>query len=162
MSATITDRMGVTGHQQLPREAQAFLTRWLGERIRQPEQVEVVCSLAVGADSMVAEYLTERGARLHAIIPCSGYESTFEAASDLIRYQLLLARAAVVEELEFEKPSEEAFMAAGELVVRSSDWLLAIWDGQASRGLGGTGDAVALARSLGKRVRVVWPRGVKR
>lgn len=162
MPSAKIDRFGVTGHQTLPVAAEALLIQRLSEWFPQPERVDVVCSLASGADSIAAEYLTNRGADLHAVIPCKGYEATFESPADLQRYRKLLGSASVVETLGFESPTEDAFMAAGALVVRSSEWLLAVWDGEDARGLGGTGDIVAVARSLGKPVRIVWPEGVRR
>jgi hypothetical protein len=73
-----------------------------------------------------------------------------------------LSRATEVEQLPFPEPSEAAFMAAGRRVVDNSDWLLAIWDGEKSRGLGGTADIVAYAEERGKRVEVLWPAVVRR
>ncbi|WP_229661926.1 hypothetical protein [Phycicoccus endophyticus] len=70
--------------------------------------------------------------------------------------------AEMVEVLGYEEPTEEAFMAAGDQVARTGDWLIAVWDGKKAQGLGGTGDVVARARALGKRVRVLWPPGLSR
>jgi len=53
-------------------------------------------------------------------------------------------------------------MAGGEEVARRCDVLVAVWDGCPAAGLGGTADAVAFARSLGKQVVVMWPEGVRR
>jgi len=162
MVSVVSDSVGVTGHQDLPEGARSLLVQRLREWFPSPDRVEVVCSLAVGADSIVAQHLTSQGARLHAVIPCQNYASTFTSERDLSLYRHLLASADAVEVLGFDDPSEEAFMAAGSLVVRSSDWLIAVWDGKGSRGLGGTGDVVALARSLDKPVRIVWPGGLSR
>lgn len=155
------ERVGVTGHQDMPSEAESLLRGRLQELFPNPPNVEVVCSLAIGADSLVATQLTNRGAGLHAIVPCANYEATFDART-LMEYRRLIDIADVIETLDFSEPSEEAFMAAGSLVVRSSDWLIAVWDGKEARGLGGTADVVRLARSLGKDVHVIWPDGLTR
>ena len=73
-----------------------------------------------------------------------------------------MGRAAEVEQLAFDEPSEEAFLAAGRRVAEECDWLIAAWDGEPSRGLGGTADVVAYAGQIGKRVEVVWPKGLRR
>ena len=155
-------RVGVTGHQVLPEEAIALLTSKLELWFPDARGTTVVCSLALGADTLVAEYLVGRGANLHAILPSGHSESTFDEDSAKSRYQDLLDLAEVVEILGFEEPSEEAYMAAGALVARSCDWLIAVWDGREARGLGGTGDVVALARQLGKDIRAARPAGVTR
>jgi hypothetical protein len=40
------------------------------------------------------------------------------------------------EQLGFDRPSEQAFMAAGEAMVDNADLLLAVWDGAPAAGLG--------------------------
>jgi hypothetical protein len=123
--------------------------------------ITVVCSLAKGADTLVAETLMGRGASLHVIVPSRGYAGTFQGIAQR-KYQDLLEQADSSEVLDFEQPTEVAYMTAGATVVRSSDILIAVWDGKSARGLGGTADVVTLARRLGKQVRVVWPPGVSR
>lgn len=154
--------VGVTGHQNIPACVRNLLDQKLLEWFPQPEQIDVVCSFAVGADTLIAEYLSPLGAGLCAVIPCRAYESTYKTKSDLVRFKRLMQKADIVQTLEFEKPSEQAFMAAGALVVEKCDWLLAVWDGRNARGLGGTGDVVALAREQNKPVRVVWVEGAMR
>jgi hypothetical protein len=64
--------------------------------------------------------------------------------------------------LEHTESTEEAHMDAGKVVVDRSSVLLAVWDGQPSRGLGGTADVVAYARQRGVPVTVIWPEGASR
>ena len=40
--------------------------------------------------------------------------------------------------------------------------LVAVWDGQPARGLGGTADVVAYARQRGVPMEVIWPQGATR
>ena len=47
-------------------------------------------------------------------------------------------------------------------MVDTSRVLVAVWDGQSARGLGGTADVVAYARERGKPVTVIWPEGASR
>ena len=53
-------------------------------------------------------------------------------------------------------------MDGGRAVVDRSSVLVAVWDGQPSRGLGGTADVVAYARERGVPVEVIWPEGASR
>ncbi|MEY2438480.1 MAG: hypothetical protein QOF97_3316, partial [Acidimicrobiaceae bacterium] len=50
---------------------------------------------------------------------------------------------------------EAAYERAGRAVVETSDVLVALWDGGASRGRGGTAEMVAYARERGVPVEVV-------
>jgi hypothetical protein len=86
-----------------------------------------------------------------AIIPSLGYESTFSDA-EVIEYTRFLTLAASRVTLNFKSPSEEAFLAAGQFIAESADVLVAVWDGKMAKGLGGTGDVVAYARSQNKAV----------
>lgn len=103
----------------------------------------------------------ELGGRLHVVIPCKGYEKTFDPLA-LKTYRLLLGKAATVETLPFDEPSEQAFYAAGKAVVDACDWLCAVWDGESAKGLGGAADVVAYARTQGKDVEVIWLEGLSR
>lgn len=156
-------RIGVTGHQDIPPEAVACVTRGIiGVLESVKDGLVGVSSLAVGADQIFAALVLERGGRLELVLPSSSYESTFPHAEDLNRFHSLLARATTIETLSFAEPSEEAYLAAGRRVADSSDVLLAIWDGKPARGKGGTADVVEYAKSRGMRLEVVWPTGVVR
>lgn len=64
--------------------------------------------------------------------------------------------------MPYEEPSDDAYLAAGQEVVDLTDTILAVWDGQPARGVGGTADVVRYARSTGRRVVVIWPPGAAR
>jgi hypothetical protein len=110
---------------------------------------------------MFAELVLDAGGRLLVVVPSDQYDSTF-APADLSNYKRLLAAASEVERLKFSTPTEEAFFGAGRRVVDLCDRLLAVWDGQPARGLGGTADVVGYAQSVGKVVAVIWPAGIVR
>jgi hypothetical protein len=63
-----------------------------------------------------------------------------------------LSKASSVVTLGFAESSEKAFYEAGKEVVERSEMLIAVWDGLAARGLGGTADIVYFAQSHSKRV----------
>ena len=154
--------IGISGHQVLPASARAHAERDIRALLaRQTGVVTGLSSLAAGADQLFADLVLGAGCRLHAVIPSRGYESTFDG--DARQAYLRLREAAeTITELDFDRPGESAFAAAGEYVAEHCDVLVAVWDGQPARGLGGTGDAVAHARRLGRDVLVTWPEGVRR
>jgi hypothetical protein len=155
-------RLGITGHQTFPAQALAYITTGLKILLgdQRPPLVGY-SSLAAGADQLFAHELLATGGQLHAVIPCEGYADTF---SDQARteYTELLNAATTTTVLEYPQPSEEAFDAAGKWIAEHCHTLIAVWDGKAARGRGGTADAVAYARQLGKDVRIIWPAGVSR
>jgi hypothetical protein len=59
--------------------------------------------------------------------------------------------------LPYPFPSEEAFWNAGKYIVDHSDLVVAVWDGEAARGLGGTADVVQYALTVGRKVVHVNP-----
>jgi hypothetical protein len=157
-------RFGVTGHQSIPDAAERFVLDALRNEI-DPEtrtrSVRGVSSLAKGADQLFAKLILDAGGDLEIILPALDYEKTFDDAG-LRTYLTLIARASRVNRLPYEHATEESFFAAGKRVVEVCDILLAVWDGQPSRGLGGTADVVHYAQKLGRPVTVIWPAGVMR
>lgn len=154
--------IGITGHQDLPAAAQARA----GVDIRtllthQPSPIIGMASLAAGADQLFAQLVLEVGGDLHAVIPAHHYETTFQGEA-LDTYLRLRAAATTITELEFEQPGESAYHAAGNFIVEHCDLLVAVWDGQPAKGLGGTGDAVKHARELGRSMVISWPEGLQR
>lgn len=155
-------KVGITGHQKIPTEALDYVTRGISDCLQHVARPVVgYSSLALGADQLFARTVLDLGGDLIAVIPCHGYETMFQS-EDLLAYNSLLARSTAVTTLDYPAPSEDAYMAAGEMVIESSDVIIAVWDGKPAAGLGGTGDAVAHARAIGKQVIVVWPEGVSR
>lgn len=156
-------KIGMSGHQDLPNEALAFIRHEIAGALSElAGELIGVSSLAAGADQLFASLVLEHGGRLHVIIPSDGYETTFSDPHDVDQFRSLLGRAETVEQLSYPEPSEDAFFAAGRRVVEESDRLLAVWDGQPAKGKGGTADIVEYARNRGRTVKIVWPRGMKR
>lgn len=146
-------KIGITGHQNLgSAENITWISDTLKSAIKQNNIDIGLTSLAIGADQLFAETLKDMHIRYIAIIPCDGYEQTFTTSSDLENYKSLLQNAWERIRLPFDNPSESAFYEAGKKIVNLSDMLIAVWDGQPAKGLGGTGDIVKYALSLKKRV----------
>jgi hypothetical protein len=155
-------RIGVTGHQKLPEAAKSYARKKIRSLLEKADApLTGLSSLAAGADQIFAREILDHSGRLWVVIPSKSYQSTL-TGEDLAAYRELLSRASDVTRLDFSQPGEAAYNAAGRWIVENCDELVAIWDGQPARGLGGTGDVVAYARELGRKVRVYWPKGVVR
>lgn len=158
-------KLGGTGHQHLSPESIEFISARLADAFKSAAckgELQGITSLAIGADRLFARGILEVQGDLHVVVPCHRYEETFRTSCDVLSYKEFLSRATEVEQLDFDEPSEEAFMAAGRRIVDRCDELIAIWDGQPARGLGGTADIVTYARQARKPVAVIWPDGVRR
>lgn len=152
-------RIGVTGHRKLAdEEAITAQVRRVLQRLRElvpstprtPVLFTVVSALAEGADRLVArEVLQIDGANLEAPLPLprDEYIEDFETAESKREFEEYLANASAVLELESTGTREESYERVGRYVVDHCDVLIAIWDGQESRGQGGTAEIVAYARS---------------
>lgn len=159
-------RVGVTGHRRIPDDpALAEQVRRALERIRglapgrTPLRLAIVSPLAEGADQLVAEIVLEEDpeASLEALLPLSEpeYLRRFEDEESRPAFRELASRASSVTG-PGPNPStpERAYERVGRNVVDSSDVVLALWDGQDTRGPGGTASIVAYARKRG--VPLLW------
>jgi predicted Rossmann fold nucleotide-binding protein DprA/Smf involved in DNA uptake len=155
--------VGLTGHQDIPNAALTFVEAGIARLLRRlGSEFTGVSSLAAGADQLFAQTVLRMGGRLHIIIPCDKYETTFVDDQTLDLFRHLLEKANMVQTLEHARPSEEAFLDAGRRVVELSQVLIAVWDGREAKGKGGTADIVRYARERGTEVVVVWPSGISR
>jgi hypothetical protein len=94
---------------------------------------------------------------VEAIIPFADYEDRFAPGAERNAYVRLLHQATRVTVLPRVGSDEESYYAAGRLIVDSSEILIAIWDGEAAKGLGGTGDIVRYALEVDKPVYHINP-----
>jgi hypothetical protein len=131
----------------------------LDRELAEFESVVGICSLAEGADQLFARSVIRIGGTLNVIVPCKEYRLTFRDHASRAAYDELLRCADSRVDLDYVEPSEQAFWAAGKRVVEAASVLLAVWDGKAAGGLGGTGDVVRYARERDVNVKVVWPHG---
>lgn len=144
--------VGITGHQQL-RDPAAW--GWVSERLEETiakfgPPLTAVSSLAVGADQLFASLVLKRGGHLYAVLPFAGYERTFAEERHERQYQRLLSLTTGVEIMPPLQTEELSYLAAGKRVIDLSDIVVAVWDGKAAAGLGGTGDAVQYAKDVRK------------
>lgn len=157
-------RVGVSGHRLLadPAAVAAEVDRVLDRLVAATPGADLVAvsSLAEGADRIVAARVLAYGGRLEVVLPLAAddYASDFGAAASLQEFDELLDAATqvvVVPADETDPSREAAYARAGTAMLRASDVLLALWDGQPARGRGGTAQVVAQARELGLPVEVV-------
>ncbi len=158
-------RIGVTGHRTLAdpdalRPAVRAAIRGLIERFLGPDAdpaLLVISALAEGADRLVArEVLAGPDAGLEAVLPLPAreYRADFSGEASRAEFTGLLGRAQRVWQAPPGSSREEAYERAGRRVVDRADVLIALWDGQPSRGRGGTATIVSYARDRG--VPVAW------
>ena len=117
----------------------------------------VVSALAEGADRLVAEeILADKDARLEVVLPLSvgDYLEDFKTEESKEEFHALRARASDIWEAPAGQEREEAYERAGRRVVDRCDALIALWDGETSRGRGGTAEIVAYAQKMG--VPIAW------
>ncbi len=144
-------KIGVSGHQNL---GSTERTAWVRNRIISQlttKRFSVgVSSLAAGADQLFAEVVLELGKHLEVVIPCHGYEASFKKTQFAKQFRSLKQKASECYLLNFQAPSEEAFYQAGCRIVDMSDFMLFVWNGKPSKGIGGTADIVAYAEQANR------------
>jgi hypothetical protein len=113
-----------------------------------PPRIILVSPLADGADQMAAEIALELGFELHAVLPFarSDYRQVLLGEAEREGFDSLLERSGCVLELPGDRSDQlDAYVMTGRATVAHCDVLLAVWDGLAPRGRGGTGEVVQLA-----------------
>ena len=161
-----TFRIGVTGHRDLPdpdalrapiREAVSRLKEMVPIAPGAGLAPVVVSALAEGADRLVVEeVLADRDARLEVVLPLDTeeYAEDFKAEASKEEFRSLLARASDKWQAPDGLDRDEAYERAGRYVVDRCDAVIALWDGEKSRGRGGTAEIVGYAQEHG--VPIAW------
>jgi hypothetical protein len=152
-------RVGVTGHRTLKDEASVacrvrevldvIAAQVCRESVTTPVVYTVVSALAEGADRLVAEVVLEReGAELEVALPLRVGEflKDFSTPGSRSKFMELLGRAARAPyEPEHPLDRPDAYATGGYQLVDRVDVLIAVWDGEPSRGRGGTASIVEYA-----------------
>lgn len=142
--------VGVTGHQKRQGVNWGWVKQSLASCLQKYAATEAMTSLAEGTDQIFAEAALNLNIPVSAVIPLDGYERFF-SPDGLLAYQELLGRSTPVYLHSDQKP-EQAFLDAGRYVVNHCDIVFAVWDGHHAEGLGGTGDIVLFAQSVGRSI----------
>ncbi len=175
-------RIGITGHRgppKLPDESvasiRAAIDRVLAVIVEEGRKAQIVynactpaqeaatpefviiSSLAEGADRLVADAGIAAGFTLEAILPFhrKEYARDFKAEESQATYEGLMQRASAVFELDGDATDRSrAYETAGLIMLANIDLLIAIWDGNAAAGVGGTAQIIGRAVSGG--IPIVW------
>jgi hypothetical protein len=171
----MTLRVGATGHraralgsvdhkalrdsvnralQRIAEHAKAFAGKNVGDYSDEPPRLVLVSALAEGADQLIADVALGLGYELDAPLPFprDEYKKDFD---DTAGFDRLVRRARSVLELDGDRESGAMpYARVGHTLLGHTDLLLAIWDGEAANGRGGTGEVVVGAVALG--IPVVW------
>jgi len=151
--------LGVTGHRNIDTKDKRLIAALKEQCALLRERYEhspfiILSSLAEGADRLVAEIAMETlPADLIAVLPMpeEEYERDFASEQSKSDFRALLDRAlyvkivSVPDDMAWKaggEPRNVQYARAGAIVADHAQILFAIWDGQESRGTGGTADLV--------------------
>lgn len=144
--------VGFTGHRQLADSAgiervlRATLSALQSEH---GVQWLALSSVAAGSDMMFARTALSLGFGWEAVLPLPAVEFRKDFADEeWSDVETLLQDAEHVRVIGERIVREDAYLDAGMETVNHCDLLLAVWDGEPSRGRGGTAEIVAYAREL--------------
>ena len=130
--------------------------------------LRILSPLANGADQLVARIALQLGFELEVVLPFAQeeYERSMDDGS-VAAFRALLDQASdgstasssrvVTLDGHFGDDANLSYQAVGRLVVRNCDLLVAIWDGNVDRGVGGTADTVGFAAAGGQAVWQIDP-----
>jgi FtsH-binding integral membrane protein len=146
--------VGFSGHRQLADPigtARAITAALALLRQEAPGEWIGLSSVATGSDQLFVEQVMNLGLSWHAILPLprAEFEKDF-APADWVNVERLLTRAGHLLVINENGSREDAYLDCGMETVNGADVLIALWDGEAARGKGGTADVVEYAKSIGK------------
>ena len=150
--------IGFTGHRKLPDETKCrkLLCDFLGQRkAAAPGMIYGVSSVAAGGDLLFGESCIQLEIPLLVLLPMPAeqFREDFDAAT-WARAERVMSKAVSVEVTGGNQPRNDLYYECGIETVQQSRLLVALWDGEPSHGMGGTGDIISFAKELGRPV--VW------
>jgi len=148
--------IGFTGHRHLENEKQCreALREFLRGKKRAHEGIVFgVSSAAAGGDQLFAESCLELEIPLRVLLPkpVEQFRGDFDAAG-WQRTEKILEKAISVEVVAEGRERREQYYDCGIQTVTESQLLIALWNGEPSRGMGGTQEIVAFAEKTGHPV----------
>lgn len=151
--------VGFTGHRLL-RDSAAVgrVLRQVLEELRGEAGVEwlALSSLAEGADLLFARTALQVGIGWEAVLPLPPAEFRVDFAPEVWReVESLLSEAEHVRVIGERTARDDAYLDCGMETVNHCDVLLAVWDGERSRGRGGTAEIVGYARAMSRPVIII-------
>ena len=151
--------VGFTGHRCLsdPAAVERVLQQVLGE-LRAQTDVEWLglSSVAEGADMIFARTARQLGIGWEAVLPLPPAEFRADFSPEAWRQvEELLGEAEHVRVIGDRSHRDDAYLDCGMETVNHCDLLLTFWNGEPSRGRGGTAEIVAYARNLGRPLIII-------
>jgi hypothetical protein len=147
-------RIGVAGHRWIAPEAVSVASVQCSAILQRARAhwgaVLALSATAEGADAFFAEAAVSLGIPLEIVRPFDEYAADFTTRDARERYERLRAAARLETRLAFDRRSIEAYVAGMQWIVENSDILVAVWDGRAALGAGGTAHAVDQANRAGR------------
>ena len=124
----------------------------------------LITALAEGADQIAAEAALNLEQTLEVVLPFrqAEYERDFAEQAAREEFRRLLGRASSVLVLDGHEHEEDralAYEAAGMALLDNCDILIAVWDGGAGRGRGGTREVIGEAARRAMPVIIIPPDG---
>jgi len=120
-------------------------------------QIECISNLACGADTIFIQEAINKKCKIQLILPfqINEYEKDFDSES-LILFRSIIANHAysIHGDLKSSDDVERdlAYQSVGRSNIEECDAILAVWDGEIGKGLGGTKDHVDYAIELNKNI----------
>lgn len=157
-------RIGVTGHATLTADSVELVYRVLLKALRRYAGAHLhgITCLARGTDQIFARAVLALHGTFEVVLPAMDYRERVIEPDARADFDDLLGRASRVSCMRYRRSSREAYMAASVELLRRSELLLAVWDGQPSAVLGDTADVVRAAAERGVPMAVLWPSGARR
>jgi hypothetical protein len=177
----LTVNIGITGHRTLPDANEFLLQEQLSDIFDETDRicqkifassdilyndqvplVRMLSPLAEGSDRIAAKCALNKGCELQCPLPFSRHEymKDFITESSKAEFTELLSQATSVFEIDCDHGSRSMnYQQAGTIILGHSDVLIAIWNGEYTEKIGGTGDIVSKAAE--QHVPVLWVNAVK-
>jgi len=151
--------VGFTGHRQLKDpEAVERVLRDVLSGLRTEDGVEwlALSSIAEGADMLFARTALRLGLGWEAVLPLPPSEFRADFSPQVWRQvEDLLCEAEHARVIGERSHRDDAYLDCGMETVNHCDLLLTVWNGERSRGRGGTAEIVAYARDMGRPVIII-------
>ena len=128
-------------------------------------QIECISNLACGADTIFIQEAINKKCKIQLVLPfqINEYEKDFDSES-LILFRSIIEKHAysIHGDLKSSDNIERdlAYQSVGRSKIEECDAILAVWDGEIGKGLGGTKDHVDYAIELNKNIH--WIKSVRK
>jgi hypothetical protein len=157
--------VGFTGHRRVENEEKAALVLCeVVAGLKRDLGSDMIgrSSVASGGDTLFAEACVAANLKWVALLPFpeSEFQKDFNDA-DWKRARKLLDQAERIEVLSDTAERPQGYLHCGLATVEGADLMVALWNGKASRGLGGTADIVEHVRLLQKPLVLISSNGLE-